>query len=388
MTSPQPASAPTSAPKNAPAGDRLVFIDYLRAVAVLQVVGFHLLIDSFGGLRFLESKLSFWDGNWHHLLLASLPFCYGYTGVAIFFVISGFCIHLNFRKATPGGLKPFFIRRFFRLYPAYFLALCFFTFVLPNTRLAFDSPLNVAQFVSHVLMVHNFDHRSFFSINGTFWTLAVEVQLYLIYPLLLLIARRWGWTKALALTAAVELGLRGLSTVVTLPYLIGGSPFFYWFSWAVGAKLAEDYVEGRRPALASIPWWVCLLLVMLVYKASLLVFIFPAVALLAAAVIAHLILHPERDHAPTGLFGRSLRQIGVISYSLYLLHGPPLAYIDEQIKAAFPTVAFSPLATSIYLLAACVPVFLICWLCHRWVELPSVTLGKSVNNWYNTNYLK
>ena len=50
------------------------------------------------------------------------------VGVAIFFVVSGFCIHLSFRRGAPGDWRGFFIRRFFRIYPPYFLAVLIFAF--------------------------------------------------------------------------------------------------------------------------------------------------------------------------------------------------------------------------------------------------------------------
>ncbi|MDD5350045.1 MAG: acyltransferase, partial [Chthoniobacteraceae bacterium] len=231
-------------------GGRIAFLDYVRAAAILLVVGFHLLIESFGGLHAMESRLRFADGNWHHFLLAALPFSYGSLGVAVFFFVSGFCIHLSHQKSSLKGYKVFFIRRFFRIYPPYFAALCFFAFLFPMTALKLDSPINFAQFFSHVLMVHNLDPRSFYGINGTFWTLGVEVQLYLIYPVLLLLARRLGWNKALFIAGAIELTLRVYGSAVEAPYWVSASPFAYWFSWAIGARIADDYLAGRPLPLA------------------------------------------------------------------------------------------------------------------------------------------
>ncbi len=47
--------------------------------------------------------------------------------------------------------------------------------------------------VMHLLMLHNLDPHTCYSINGVFWTLAVEEQLYLAYFLLLFLRNRWGW---------------------------------------------------------------------------------------------------------------------------------------------------------------------------------------------------
>ena len=377
MTAPQTKSKSTAAPT----GDHIVFIDYIRAVAILLVVGFHLLIESYGGLQKMESQLSFTDGNWHHFLLKLLPFSYGFIGVSIFFFVSGFCIHLSHEKSKLKGYKVFFVRRFFRIYPPYFVALCFFAFLFPLTRLALNSPINLAQFFSHVLMVHNLDGRSFYGINGTFWTLGVEVQLYLIYPLLLWLVRRFGWNNALLVTGVIEISLRGMGNFVSWPYWVAADPFFFWFSWSIGARLADDYLQGRPILLARSPvgFWLCVAALSYTVK-PLYFLLFPSVSLVTAAAVAHLVSRPA-GIAPSPRFvwqWQALRQIGVVSYSVYLLHGPLLAYVAKALPEAFPAHAFSPFAISNCLLLFCVLLFLISWLFYRWVELPGIELGKWV----------
>ncbi len=362
-----------------PTGDHIVFIDYLRALAILLVVGFHLLIESYGGLQKMESRLSFTDGNWHHFFLTVMPFSYGFIGVAIFFFVSGFCIHLSHEKSSRKGYKVFFVRRFFRIYPPYFAALCFFAFLFPLTRLALNSSINIAQFFSHVLMVHNLDPRSFYGINGAFWTLGVEVQLYLIYPLLLLLVRRFGWNQALLITGGIEMSLRVLASVIAAPYWVSASPFSYWLSWSIGAKIADDYLQGRPLLLAKWPLWLWPCLAALAYTVKPLYFIlFPCVSLATATAVAHLLSHPPVPAPLPRFWCHGLRQVGVVSYSIYLLHGPLLAFLAKATRAAFPAQAFSPLAISLCLLLFCPLLFLVSWLFHRLVELPGIELGKWV----------
>lgn len=115
------------------------FLDGARGVAILAVLLFHCIGVSFG-----RDQLS-WNG-WlrdftaSRSLLALLPISYGWVGVPIFFVVSGFCIHWSFLKSTPGieahaqpskihskfQWRSFFLRRFFRIYPRYLLTLLFF----------------------------------------------------------------------------------------------------------------------------------------------------------------------------------------------------------------------------------------------------------------------
>jgi peptidoglycan/LPS O-acetylase OafA/YrhL len=64
----------------------------------------------------------------------------------------------------------------------------------------------------HLLMLHNLDPKTCYSINGVFWTLAIEEQLYLAYFLLLFLRRRWGWSLALTMCLLARLGWMVLVT--------------------------------------------------------------------------------------------------------------------------------------------------------------------------------
>ena len=168
--------------------DHLSFLDHIRGLAIILVFGFHALHPAFG-----RSDLP-WDGwfrdfNVPRLFLVLLPVSSGSIGVAIFFVVSGFCIHLSHERSKQKDLRTFFVRRFFRIYPPYFLALAFFALVFPRSRLRLDSPSDFANLGSHALLIHNFFKPWAVGINGSFWSLAVEAQLYLLYPLLLVLVR-------------------------------------------------------------------------------------------------------------------------------------------------------------------------------------------------------
>src|SRR5262249_41376112 len=160
-----------------------------------------------------------------------------HIGVAVFFFISGFFIHFGYQSSTRYGFKGFFLRRFFPIFPAYLGALLFFFFIDPAPRLGFPTSRGLLQFFRPFFFVPNFlDYRYFLGINGVFWSIAVEVQLYALYPLLLLIVRRVGWKGALILTAILELTLRGICGAFDIsPYapwtMFFRLPFSFWFSW-------------------------------------------------------------------------------------------------------------------------------------------------------------
>src|SRR5258708_10825990 len=91
----------------------------------------------------------------------------------------------------------------------------------------------------HVLMLHNLDPRTCYSINGVFWTLAIEEQLYLAYFLLLFLRTRWGWGRTIVVCLLARLGWIVFSHVAWLATGIGvpvpEAAASHWFNWALGA---------------------------------------------------------------------------------------------------------------------------------------------------------
>src|SRR5882762_2762678 len=106
--------------------EHLVFLDHIRGVAILSVFLYHTLDVSFGADHFLFK--GWWrssDSN-GSLPILLYPLTLGWLGVAIFFVVSGFCIHLSHRRSSKQKISAFFTKRFFRIYPPYLIALLVF----------------------------------------------------------------------------------------------------------------------------------------------------------------------------------------------------------------------------------------------------------------------
>ena len=235
------------------AGRRLRSIDALRGAAALAVVFYHAVGQAPRDERSL----------FIHLLAVPvrLVSSYGYAGVFLFFVISGFCIHLHWAKARLAATTapkvafvPFWKRRILRLYPPYLIALALYLLwaalnggLETNRFFAWDMTL-------HLLMLHNFDSHTVYSINSVFWTLAIEEQLYLAYFLLLFIRRRWGWKWTLIACAAARVGWlvlcvglqRGAGVEIPVPE----SAASHWFTWALGALSVEAML-----GLVVLPRW-------------------------------------------------------------------------------------------------------------------------------------
>ena len=170
---------------------------------------------------------------------------FGYIGVFLFFVISGFCIHLQWARGQASGTTPtihfgsFWKRRIRRLYPPYIIALALYLLLTAWTVGIDVSHFFIYDVVMHLLMLHNLDPHTCYSINGVFWTLAIEEQLYLAYFLLLFLRKRFGWTTTLAICLAARVGWMIFSNVVWRKTGTGipvpEAAASHWFTWALGA---------------------------------------------------------------------------------------------------------------------------------------------------------
>ena len=148
---------------------RLAFLDVLRGAAIFMVVAIHAMGSA---LRMDHFEWNGWWRDFAHAprsLLLLTPVTLSWISVPIFIAVSGFCIHLSYERSPNKEWKPFFQRRFFRLYPPYLLALCFFTFVLPYTRYADFTWKHLVHFGSHLFLIHNMNEHTAGSINGSFW---------------------------------------------------------------------------------------------------------------------------------------------------------------------------------------------------------------------------
>jgi peptidoglycan/LPS O-acetylase OafA/YrhL len=244
---------PTAHATDSHGSTRLRGIDALRGAAALAVVLYHAV----GQTKSPSSGVVVQLFDAPVRVLAAQ----GYTGVFLFFVISGFCIHLNQAKARAAGRDgarvgffSFWRRRVLRLYPPYLVALflCLAcaraTGQLPFTKFfAWD-------LAAHLLMIHNFDARTCYSINSVFWTLAIEEQLYLAYFLLLFLRRRFGWTTTLACCLAARVACFALLATLRASFGIDiplpEAAASHWFTWALGA-LAVESAFG----LVKLPRW-------------------------------------------------------------------------------------------------------------------------------------
>lgn len=165
-------------------------MDGLRGLAIVLVVLFHYW------------QLSFWIiplGGGH--TLEPLQFG-GFLGVELFFFISGFCLFFPYAAGKVPGLGHFWYRRAIKIVPSYLLALFVFAFVLTDIAPSTWVHGKVADLGMHLLFLHNMTAATHGSFDGVMWSLAVEVQFYLLFPLF-----AWAFRRQPFPTAAVMIGI-------------------------------------------------------------------------------------------------------------------------------------------------------------------------------------
>lgn len=303
-------------------GNHIAGFDGMRAISVALVIATHS-----GVLRWLEGA-----GVLNDVTLTAFQ---GYTGVQVFFVLSGFIItYLMIREQRATGrvrLKAFFIRRALRILPLYYLALAvtIMASLWISPIVSQESVLFAATFTT------NFIPRAWYSTSlGHTWSLAVEEHFYLIWPLAVILLARYRWDRLLLWLLGACAGLTVLGALLlSSTYLVEHFRVLGWtpisgIHIAMGCAAAifstgPQYATARSRLLSpSRAAWVPVILFVLslfLQQASEL-----AGTLLRTVAIAHFVswvfMH-QSSRVVRMLSHPVLVYLGTISYGLYIWQG-------------------------------------------------------------------
>jgi peptidoglycan/LPS O-acetylase OafA/YrhL len=330
----------SGAVKSAPAGERterIAAIDGLRALAFLLVFAFH---------------------SWQFAGSPDIPVISTVVAQNIrpdfFVVLTGFVLFLPFAR-DPSRLGrfstgPYLKRRLRRIVLPYYAALAY-AILLPQALVVLMKALgreaswqpwpSVGDLLSHLTFTHMFFPQYWSTINGSLWTMALEMQLYLLFPLVMLAAARWG-LRAIVGAIVVSVLFR-----IGVDLFLGAAEFDVLFLWAAsGLGRLTEFAFGMLAAVAG-------------FRVAGRVRPPHVIAVLAVMVAAYFVatesffrgtVLPIRDFGLSVLFGslivlvltvrpvaavfawRPVSWLGYRSYSLFLIHQPTLWYLSEFLQ--------------------------------------------------------
>jgi peptidoglycan/LPS O-acetylase OafA/YrhL len=319
-------------------------IDGLRAIAVLSVIFFHLNISSI--------------------------FSGGYVGVDVFFVISGYLITKIIRSdvsQSKFSFATFYTRRARRLLPAYFV--CLLLCLIGSAAIL--SPPLLKNFggalIYSIYSIQNFYQilsGGYFDLSSSLkpllhtWSLSVEEQFYLVWPLTLVVITK----KFRPKTANIIIGTAAVASLLGAYIFSSKDSSFYFtpfrfFEFAIGASLCLNrFRSPPKRILAEASSLLGLVLVMGSITLMNDTFRFPSFWTLLPCLGTWLLIYGGGNSVVgRGLSFPPLVKIGLLSYSLYLVHWPLFVlYQFYKMKPLTPTdqlillVATFAISTLIY----------------------------------------
>ena len=355
-------------------------IDGLRAIAVTAVVLYHLGISWIPG---------------------------GFLGVDLFFVISGYVITRlildSINQSSALDLRAFYAARLRRIYPGFiFMVICTIIFIgvwAPEAikRFLTDLPYALTGSINWYLVARNQDYFETIGrpplLQHT-WSLAVELQFYLIWPIILLTVLKYFGKKnvarialAIAIISGVTLFIVSLSLdqanakqishiyfgtdTHSLGLFLGSALAVSWIPQNLSAaitKRAQDVIDGI--GVVGLLGLISVFLFIDQSNANLYRIAFPLAGIFGCLVIISLV-HPASRFAPI-ISTAPFRWVGQRSYGIYIWH-----WVIFQVTR--PSVDLSGQTWALYL-ARVLLVLALADISLRWVEIPF--RQGAVQNWF------
>jgi peptidoglycan/LPS O-acetylase OafA/YrhL len=356
---------------------KLDYIDALRGYAIAAVVMLH------------ASQALPPPGELSSWLMAR-----GELGVQLFYLASALTLFLSWNARSDRELAPrtnFFVRRFFRIAPMFWLAILGFTLAYGFAP-RYWAPDGVAWYTPLLtaLFLHGFHPETINSVVPGGWSIAVEMTFYLFIPLL---ATRLVsvWARMAFVLAGVAISYAGRAAWIwfysdnyppDLQYLVQGSAYYAFHThvpvFALGI-LVHGLLTSKREWLGPIVKYGNLLLVLGIIATVTISTDFAEYVwshyLVMSGVFA-LFTVTLACHPVSWVCNPVIRFLGKVSFSMYLVH---IAVLDGLLElGARQYLGGSSWGTVAFFVLVCAGAALVSWPCFRFVETPGIRLGKRV----------
>jgi peptidoglycan/LPS O-acetylase OafA/YrhL len=349
----------------------LADIDVFRGAAALVVAAMHAREVTWIGIR------DFWAANGAHvspstiLGYSTFPLVWGSIGVPIFFVLSGYCIHRGQAvvrarsKHKTGGFElssgNFLLRRFFRIYPVIVGALLLTLVCDWASRHYFPNSVKLGDNSLGAFLVNLFSVQGLlgptYGSNMPLWTLSIEVQFYLLYPLLLIAMARLG--NMTTLLALAVLNIASYFLFQTRGLLLFSSFYVSWYLGALVAEADATHLYAGRLRSAGIRAGVYAIGLAGLGVGCLVFFRsnFLAFQIWALAFAVFLIAVLKRPHSIPGFLARLFRWLGTFSFSIYIIHLPVVVLIHSVAFRSVRQPGLGPFYATLLAVIACAYLF-------------------------------
>jgi peptidoglycan/LPS O-acetylase OafA/YrhL len=307
---------------------KIKFLDGIRGYSALIVVIYHALLFTYYNNTITESL--FLDKLFSIIKL-------GYLSVGVFIILSGFCLaipvvnnELNFK----GGIRRYIKRRFKRIIPPYYIALTLsiviilmFPVLQVNSDTKWDTkiPINLENIGAHFLLIHNLKTYWISKINGAHWSVALEWQIYFLFPIMLFIWKKTNWLLSLTVTFVfsylINIYLSFTRPQYIVLFFLGVLAAFYTFNNENKLKFNKNFSYFLIALLG---------LALVIIKLKLMPEFYSEIILgLSIAFLLNQLTFLSDKNIVIKLFSSKISAVlGKISYSLYLIHGPILALFN------------------------------------------------------------
>lgn len=372
---------------NAPARRTIPELDGLRGVAILLVFLAHFVAFQ------LPPQLNSFDGDVQWIVR------FGWTGVDLFFVLSGFLITgvLLDTKGQPRYWRNYVARRCLRIFPLYYGALVLILIVLPAVTHWSDDRFLTLRANQAWYWTYTVNFMEVIKGPGSaplntshFWSLCIEEQFYLLWPLVVLLVPR----RAI-LHIAVGAGVFGIAFRWWLVHSAPDSSAPYILTpgrldgLMIGAVLAVQQRDGgleRLRPLANRVWRTASALVIglalwrgMDYRDPVMAVLgFPAVAAAYGGLLVLALTGPG-DRLRRFLSLRPLRSWGKYSYGLYLIHYPLLGALNQKLGGRMGTLMWlgSHMPGVVVIALVGVPLaYALAWCSYHVYEKPFLSLKR------------
>ncbi len=348
----------------------LISINILRGFAAFGVYYYH---QHIGSIIALKTNIRWIEQSDYFGAVLAVP---------LFFLISGYCIHLSnlkyIKEPATFSILDYYKRRFWRIYPPYIIALllsiAIFAIVKPVI------PVHPEDFLIHMLSFQGFSASYFNTINLVLWTISIELAFYLIYPLFFYSRIKLGLFKGMLLPlcfSIISIGYFSNKADVTLPerYFV----LNLWFAWCFGAFLSElKEMNGLKKknfycVLAYLIFLILFFIIRLISWDNDFLIKDQLNIILWSGPLLFLVQKEKWLQEHNNLLIKLLDSIGLSSYSLYLLHEPLIRLKNYLISIYF--ISHKDIAMSIAIFV--IP--LLCYFNYLLFEKPFIRFRKRAN---------